>query len=516
MSTDHKVAPSTQQTTSQGNKLQTSVTLSAQPPTPLRRTDQRPPTRVPRLTLPISYLARPSLLLPALALLLQTGCRTHSPAARLPTCSTVSPSKRVSHIAVPVAVDQSELKKTIAARLAALLDDTELSEERYGCQVTYHQGRVKGVDLRSDNGALEVAAEFSSEFSASLGPLSVPITLDGTAGLRVEPSLGTNWNIALHAKPFCDVSDVHIASLPASFVPWLRQWLTRQASEFLESEVESLETQIAESDLLRNEAKVRMREFVQGVEVSDSPPLWLQVEPLSFHQPIFTVQSGRLICWLGSDAIITTSIARPDRPAVEHLPPILKGSAANTLKINASVTGNLDEWGTILRSQVQGTEFEPYPGTLLRITDASLESSTPGIAVRLQFETRGFWKSKGDVVLTATPKYDTRTHEIYLDDLDYDLHTSHVPAKLVSWLLHGPIRRQIAAAARYDISGELREYKSLLNESAKDYPLADGVSLRVHVSQFEVEAIHAEGRKLIVLFLLNGDGEVVITALDTF
>ena len=144
-------------------------------------------------------IRRSVLWLLALVPLLQAGCRTHRP----PTTSAsgqVSPvPQQVSHINLPVTVDLPVLKDAIKAELRSLLDDLDPDEEMFGFHLTNLQAQVNHIDFRSSGERLDLAADISSQFHATKGPLSIPVALDFDAGLRLRPALTINWAVELHA-----------------------------------------------------------------------------------------------------------------------------------------------------------------------------------------------------------------------------------------------------------------------------------------------------------------------------
>ena len=452
----------------------------------------------------------------ALSMLLQTGCDTSHPKHKQSTMGTAetNPAPQVSHLRLPITVDCSVLTKAADKQLPKKID-INLDRTEYGVRVNNVRCRRKTIEVRGLDDGIDIASRVSATCKCTFLGVPFTIDLDIIAGLKPQPSMDTNWVLQLNAQPFCEVEDIHIQGIPVAFLSWLRERIAREiVDSFLEPHIADIEEQVADSNFIRKSAEQILGEICSGFQVNDSPALWLQLEPIALHIPELRVDGNSLVCCVGMDALVRASLVKPTPKAQPVLSLSVSTPAADGLLINGHVIGSLNDWEAMLRPNVPGMEVEVQDGTTVNIKDFRLTGCGTAIAVQLQFQTRGKWRVKGEMVLVGTPTYDIDRREVYLQNLDYDLHTRHVLAKVASWLLHEGVRRRVQEVVRYNISTEMNNFKSLMNHEFENYPVVEGTVLEARVTELDVQAIHTKDRSLIVPFILKGSGKLVIKKIE--
>ena len=182
-----------------------------------------------------------------------------------------------------------------------------------------------------------------------------------------------------------------------------------------------------------------------------------------------------------------TLLARPrivsgPRPAPDSipLPNMTELKAADTLV--AVLDGSLAYAAAndILRKEVQGRRLW-IRGR--RVVIDSVKMSYIG-RNRVALEVALSGMARGRVHLIGTPVYDARRDAITVPDLRYDIHTSNVLVRSITWLAGDKLRNEIRRAAILPASSMLEVARGLANQQITR-TLADGVRLSGEITEAE-------------------------------
>ena len=107
--------------------------------------------------------------------------------------------------------------------------------------------------------------------------------------------------------------------------------------------------------------------------------------------------------------------------------------------------------------------------------------------VRYFFEKR-LYKLKGKVYLVGTPQYLPDRREIVFPDLEYDIETRNVIAKIANWILKTRLTQQLRANVKFPVGDKLDSLKGNLS-AGLNRPLGPRATLSGEVESLTVERV---------------------------
>ena len=119
---------------------------------------------------------------------------------------------------------------------------------------------------------------------------------------------------------------------------------------------------------------------------------------------------------------------------------------------------------------------------------------------------------RGTLYLTGLPVYDSITHYIRVDDLQFDLKTKNILLKSAKWLLSDKIRKEMQKAMNIDLKPQMADAKKMMNEALNtqyDY----GVTLKGKIKELKITDYQLRSQELWVRTFLSGDLKVQLKAL---
>jgi hypothetical protein len=192
--------------------------------------------------------------------------------------------------------------------------------------------------------------------------------------------------------------------------------------------------------------------------------------------------------------------AAPEVPPAP-LPPLSVHAATHEpmqLALDAHI--GFAELGTRLREQLRGRELS-LEGQRLRIDDVGVEGSGGGALLRVHVTLRtgvlGLRRVKGDVYLTARPRYDAASGMLVLDDVEYALGTEDRLVQLLERWGHGTLREQLMLRARFPVRAQLERLRGLA-ERGLQRELAPGLRLEGEVEGFTPLGVYAQEDGFVV------------------
>ncbi len=185
-------------------------------------------------------------------------------------------------------------------------------------------------------------------------------------------------------------------------------------------------------------------------------------------------------------------------------------SAPKPIVVNVGLHAGFPEWTALLRSKVIGFEHEVGLGTTVEIKDAELAGDGKAVSLKLQVRSRGRVNASANLVLNGTPRFDPTTQEVWLEDLDFDLKTKHLPVKLAEVFLHDWLRKRVAEAARYSLARELTDYRTMANAEGRNREVFPGVVFNGKLNKLAVSDVRVQPQGVAIALLLSGKAGFVI------
>jgi hypothetical protein len=129
--------------------------------------------------------------------------------------------------------------------------------------------------------------------------------------------------------------------------------------------------------------------------------------------------------------------------------------------------------------------------------------------VRYFFEKR-LYKLKGKIYLTGTPQYQADRREIIFPDLEYDLQTKNVIAKIANWILKTRLTERLRAAVKLPLGNGLDTLQTNLS-AGLNRPLGPRAILSGTIDSLAVERVYVGDGALRGRVVINGNAALAVS-----
>ncbi len=259
----------------------------------------------------------------------------------------------------------------------------------------------------------------------------------------------------------------------------------------------SIDTEL--KDLL--DFKPLLVEYMQGfrepILISEEYKLWIQVSPLAFLTTPLRMNTEQIQLDVNLRAKIKTTMGK--KPAKnEPIGDILFKSDAplrKEIEVNLPIETPFEELNELFTNQFKGTVL--YDGKKdVTLEEIKLWHSEKKLIIAVRLE----GKVKGWLFLKGTPKYNSETSEIYLDDLDYHVNTKNVLVKSLNWMLSGKVLKLFKDNAKYSMKQDLEDLRKEMNQQMNGFKPHNSVEIKFRMSALKFDQLYLTNVGLITQF----------------
>lgn len=251
----------------------------------------------------------------------------------------------------------------------------------------------------------------------------------------------------------------------------------------------------------KKEAAAAWKNAHQTIVFAPYGYLHIQPKSITLTPPFF--QQNKLYTTLCIEANPVFS-HNPTQTTITALPPLkqVQSVQSDEFDLTLDMQLNYDSLSTVLQTIYEKKEFLIKNRKVIidsiGITGATKNQLIIGVAFS------GY--KKGKLYLTGTPVFDVATQTISIKQLDYDLATKHVLVKTAKWLFNDKILKMLQEATLQDLTPQLAQIKSLVNEQFHySYP---PINVNGKVSHLSVSSIYPTKDELIIRVIATGNMKV--------
>jgi hypothetical protein len=350
--------------------------------------------------------------------------------------------------------------------------------------------------------------------------LSADVDLTAHIDGWVSPGIDQNWLLTHQEK-----IDVHVDRASGStlfgiihFDPGqqLQDGVNRAAPGTIKGALDSLAARLP----LRQEVEKVWNELCKPIKVADRPSAYAVLQPsqvclqqIAFDDPnTFTIR-------LALDAKCLTTIAESP-PAATTAPPLPPPVQQRVIDPEFQVVIPIALAPSEADKLIQAPQGWPIAlnvdaNSTVDIRGLSLCSKAGVIYVKASIH--GANKSlhataDGDLFLQAKPVYDESSQQLRFEQVDFDLETKDVVAKVAAWLLNDRICKSIQDSVRLDVAQVTAQAKESANSRFSSVEVVPGIRLNSKLDKLKFTGIEARDDLLIFGFTLSGQMACDVTA----
>lgn len=318
------------------------------------------------------------------------------------------------------------------------------------------------------------------------------------AVVRVESTLRLteNWSLASNSKvtkaiPLSDDERDHCRL--TVFRIDVTERVMSATREQLQKQLRGLDQAIARVNT-RDRFENWWRDMSKPIRLADS--IYFTINPSTVALGKIDIDSGFAIAHLRLEASprIETGNRPNDFKLFTPLPPLkTRALVGEGLRVSLQGEFGYDVANDMLRKALVGKsiEQEKYRVIIRDVTLNGIGGGRVALGIRVDGTVRG------QLYLTGTPAYNNKEDQLYVPDLAYDLQTSDLLVRSLTWLKGDFIRDFLREKARFPVEGELDRLRRLA-EQGMNRRLTEGVELVATVERAENVRVRATRRALVV------------------
>ncbi len=330
------------------------------------------------------------------------------------------------------------------------------------------------------------------------------------------PSFTTEWGLRTrtHAdivrftepRDQCSVTFLHV-DVTGKVASALGEEMTRRLARF--------DQQVARVDMRRRIDGI-WKKMERPIRLTDG--VWLLIQPGATQLASFSGGGDTLVAVLRLEARprIVTEMRLEDSTLVTPLPALRTtpdpsadaGTGTGTdagLHVVLEGVFSYDAATDLMRKSLVGRVIR-MAGRRMRIEDITLRGIGSGrVALGVTFS----GAMQGRIFLTGTPQLDVATRQLAVPDLDFDVGSTHLVARGLSWWQGGKVRDVLRANAVIPDSSALARLQRLA-ENGMNRELTAGARLQVTLSGSRGMAVWATQDHLVVRALAEGQARLAV------
>ncbi|WP_199117784.1 DUF4403 family protein [Pedobacter sp. ASV28] len=110
---------------------------------------------------------------------------------------------------------------------------------------------------------------------------------------------------------------------------------------------------------------------------------------------------------------------------------------------------------------------------------------------------------KGTIYFTGSPTFDTVSHKIVVNDLDFDIKTNSLLLRTAAWMLNSRITNQLRNGVQYDLSDLLIRAQSSI-ELGLSKKISPKVTSKCHVNEINILGLFPTSENLLIRSKIQG------------
>ncbi len=289
--------------------------------------------------------------------------------------------------------------------------------------------------------------------------------------------------------------------------------LTQKLAELGPQIDEKLRTSIKTQDLA-----VRLwNDINQPIVVSQDPPAWLDVEPLSFHFSPMQTQTDTVVFGLRTVTFIEMVMDRaPAEASPDPMPPLQAGiDSTNSFNIDLAVSVPFSSAEEILSAALADKAFTVKDRVKVRIKDFEVYASGPSLVAGIDFtaDIPGRVDVDGKFFLKGIPVYEDSTRTIRIDSLQYDVDSRNRLAEVAAWMLHDRFIETIQERLVLPVGDEIELARARLEEALDRQPVGTYVMIDGTVERLAPGRLYLSDEAIHVKVSAGGQIDLAVQSL---
>ncbi|MFT4759408.1 MAG: hypothetical protein ACI9XO_001409 [Paraglaciecola sp.] len=428
-----------------------------------------------------------------------TACKTTKPIRPIENYDSAAMERQTSVIHIPVRIDKNELQMSINQQLGeTLYEDNNMGDDDMMIRAKKQQ------DITIEIGNEELIYQVPLDLWIKKGTFLGSVEAEGQLILDFKTSyqIAEDWSLSTITEVVGydwikrPVLKLGIVDLPVQFIAnqvlkKTRSLISRTIDEQVKKQLD-LKTQV-------NEAWQKLH---QPILLSEEHKTWIVFNPESIGMSPLKLDKDTIESTIIFKSNPVVSLGnKPATPAFQPLPNFvfeIEKSDGFTLYLNTNFS--LAEAEDLSKKHLVGEQFS-YGKKYVKIEDVELYGSGKDLVINLLLS----GSYNGNVYVQGEPKYNKRTNEIELENLDFDFSSKRFLMRTMSWLFKSNLKDRIHHELNFQLGQNVEMARLMIQEQLKSMEISKGVMLKGNLDKIHISKVKIVPETLKVEVALNGN-----------
>ena len=429
--------------------------------------------------------------------------------------------KHLSVVNLPLEMPVAELEKQINAQLTGLIYEDNSYEDNDNDNLKAKVWKLSPIKVQALDSTFmfEVPLKVWVSVGYKVSPLGVTLLgyKESEFALKIrfasKVSVSPDWRLETHTT--VDSYDwLREPSIKvAGFSIPVKSMVSRTLSRNFEKITQAIDDQI--------KGTIELRQYVQQAwDLSRRPVLlspeydtWLVIVPTEMVMTPLLARNGILRTSIGirgftqtvtsaEKPVITGDDRLPDLTIVEKIP--------EDFKVGLISMVTYKEAARLAKARVVGEKFSFSDGRYtVEVTDIDLYGQDEYLVIKAGLK----GSIDGTIYLRGVPRYDPKTKNLSLADLDYDLDTRNILFKTAGWLMQGKFSKMIERQFVFPVGEQITDATATMQKALIDNQLAKGVVLNGTIREINPDRVYLTPEHIYAVVFATGKASLRVEGL---
>ena len=419
-----------------------------------------------------------------------------------------------SFIDLPVKIKLKDIENQTNKYLTGLIyEDKNIEDDDLQMQV-WKQGPIA---LSNENGRIRTVLPLKVHVKYRIGTKSLGVDLTSVREFNLNGKVTllstvglTNWKLATKT----DLKNIEWNESPTTTVMGKQvpiTYVVNSGIRLYSSKMEkAIDDAIEKSMDFKPQVLDALEKLAAPMQMSEAYESWLRTVPTEIYTTDAKLQKDVIEMEMGLKCTMETFVGKKPEAKFDRSKILLKPVAKmpDHFTANIAAVSSYTDASRIMTQNFAGQEYGDG-SKKVKVNKVEIWHKSGKMIIALDMT----GSLNGTVYLAGFPQYNSKTQEIYFDQLDYVLDTKSKLVRTANWLMNGFILKKMQESCRYSIKPNLEEGRKNMMTYLNNYSPMPGVYVNGSVGDINFGKIQLTNQAIIAFVTVNGKIDVKIDGL---
>lgn len=420
-----------------------------------------------------------------------------------------------SFIDLPIELPFKDIQNQTNKYITGLVyEDKDLKDDDLAMTIY----KTAPISISSENGKIKTIFPMKAHIKYRIGTQTMGMDLsttrefdlNGTLTLLSSMSL-KNWQVSSKTE----VQKIDWKESPTTTVMGRQIPITHlinPAVKFFRDDLEkSLDEAISKSMNFQPQVLNVLETLTTPFQMNEQFDTWLRVVPIELYSTNAQILKDHVKMEMGMKCTLESFVGKKPDTGFDKNKVVMKAVAKmpDHIAANIMAISTYEDASRVVTNNFKGQVFGDG-SQKVTVNKVNLWHKSGKMIIALDL----MGSLTGQIYLSGVPKYDAKTKEIYIDQIDYAIDTKSKLIKTANWMASGMILKKISGLCRYSIVENIEEGKKSMLTYMNNYSPMKGVFINGQLDALDFNSVQLTNRAIIAQLVAKGKVRIKIDGLD--